>query len=696
VATYDYTDEDDALLFQAVRYDPKDFKQRQLDGKGGWIWNLKGVRRVLYRLPELMAADPAKPVFIVEGEKDANRLIQQGLIATTNPMGAKKWLPEYSGYLEGRHVVIVPDNDREGQEHAVKVAYSVQGVAKSVRVLELSGLPPKGDVSDWLDAGGTAEELVELVSNLSAWEQTSQAHSVDSVDSVQGWENPQPFASVEVPRFPIDALPPELAEYVSQEAEAKQVPQDLPGCLVLGATAAAVAGKAKVFLNDDWTEPLNNNFVSVLPSGERKSPEFREIFHAMEEKERQLVATKTPEIVRAQTERDILEKRLQNMKTDAAKAKSQAERDGAEVDARELATQLARFEIPVAPRLLADDATPEAVAGLLAEQKGRLAIISTEGGIFEIIAGRYSESVPNLDVYLKAYSGDTIRVDRRSRPAEFIADPCLTVVLTVQPDVIRDLSSKRGFRGRGFLARWNYSLPNSKVGFRNTDAPTVHPGVRAKWMKTLTAILELPYPGDIDTPLIQLSPWAWRKFQAFRKDVEVELRPGGELDGLVDWGNKLCGNVVRIAGLLHTLSWAGGSGYPWDNPISPETMADAISLGKYFKEHAKAAFALMGADGRLASAQSVWDTIVRHKLEDFTVRDLWQKVRRSFSKVTDLEEVLNLLVDLGYIRQVEVLKREGPGQRPSPRYEVNPKALTQNTQGTQNAVPGDINDSEEV
>jgi len=82
--------------------------------------------------------------------------------------------------------------------------------------------------------------------------------------------------------------------------------------------------------------------------------------------------------------------------------------------------------------------------------------------------------------------------------------------------------------------------------------------------------------------------------------------------------------------------------------------------------------------------------------KDFTVRDLWQKVRRSFSKVTDLEEVLNLLVDLGYIRQVEVLKREGPGQRPSPRYEVNPKALTQNTQGTQNAVPGDINDSEEV
>ena len=97
--TYDYTDEDGNFLFQVVRYDPKDFKQRHIGGKGGWIWNLNGVRRVLYRLPELMAADPAKPVFIVEGEKDANRLIQQGLIATTNPMGAGKWLPEYFDFL---------------------------------------------------------------------------------------------------------------------------------------------------------------------------------------------------------------------------------------------------------------------------------------------------------------------------------------------------------------------------------------------------------------------------------------------------------------------------------------------------------------------------------------------------------------------------------------------------------------------
>ena len=139
VSTYDYRDKDGLLLFQTVRYAPKGFAQRRPDGAGDWEWNLKGVRRVLYRLPELLAADPAKPVFIVEGEKDADNLIKLGLVATTNPMGAKKWLPEYSGYIEDRHVVIGPDNDKDGAEHVQEVAYISHGATMSVRVLELAG-----------------------------------------------------------------------------------------------------------------------------------------------------------------------------------------------------------------------------------------------------------------------------------------------------------------------------------------------------------------------------------------------------------------------------------------------------------------------------------------------------------------------------------------------------------------------------
>jgi hypothetical protein len=161
---YDYVDESGALLFQSVRLkDPKDFKQRRPVPWGdGWCWNLQGVRRVLYRLPQLRAAPAWRRVFVVEGEKDADNLATLGLVATTSPLGAGRWRPEYSEFLRGRTVVILPDNDGPGRKHAEDVSASLAGKAAAVRVVELPGLPPKGDVSDWLAAGGTKKRLLGL------------------------------------------------------------------------------------------------------------------------------------------------------------------------------------------------------------------------------------------------------------------------------------------------------------------------------------------------------------------------------------------------------------------------------------------------------------------------------------------------------------------------------------------------------
>jgi hypothetical protein len=164
VKTYDYTDEAGTLLFQVVRLEPKAFRQRRPDGKGGSIWSLKGVRRVLYRLPELVKADPSQPVFVVEGEKDADTLAGLGWVATTNPMGAGKWRPEYSEALRGRHVIILPDNDEPGRQHAEKVAKALKGVSASVLIINLPGLPEKGDVSDWLQVpGNDKDKLLALI-----------------------------------------------------------------------------------------------------------------------------------------------------------------------------------------------------------------------------------------------------------------------------------------------------------------------------------------------------------------------------------------------------------------------------------------------------------------------------------------------------------------------------------------------------
>jgi 5S rRNA maturation endonuclease (ribonuclease M5) len=170
IATYDYRDTNGKLLFQVCRTADKRFFQRRPDGKGGWLNGLGGIQPVLYRLPEvLQALKQGETIFIPEGEKDVDNLARLGLAATCNPMGAGKWRDHYSNWLKGANVVILPDNDEPGRKHAQQVAQSLYGKAASVKVLELPGLPAKGDVSDWLEAGHTKEELMRLAEETPDW-----------------------------------------------------------------------------------------------------------------------------------------------------------------------------------------------------------------------------------------------------------------------------------------------------------------------------------------------------------------------------------------------------------------------------------------------------------------------------------------------------------------------------------------------
>lgn len=161
VARYHYRDETGAPLFDVVRFHPKDFRQQAASG----AWSLKGVRRVLYRLPEILAAQ-GEPVLIVEGEKDADRLFAMGFIATCNPGGAGKWSADYTKALAGRRCIVIPDNDDPGRDHARTVVQALQGAGIAASTLVLDGLPAKGDVSDWLAAGGTADDLRRAIAAL--------------------------------------------------------------------------------------------------------------------------------------------------------------------------------------------------------------------------------------------------------------------------------------------------------------------------------------------------------------------------------------------------------------------------------------------------------------------------------------------------------------------------------------------------
>ena len=169
VASYDYTDANGATVFRVLKWGPKKtFSQRSPDGVGGWRNSTKGVRLVPYRLAELIAARNTAnghppQVFICEGEKDCDRLRQWGLTASANPGGAGKWRRDYNQYFAGFNVVVLADNDDAGRKHAHQVANALLPLAALVRILEFDGLEAKGDISDWIDAGATQDDLECLV-----------------------------------------------------------------------------------------------------------------------------------------------------------------------------------------------------------------------------------------------------------------------------------------------------------------------------------------------------------------------------------------------------------------------------------------------------------------------------------------------------------------------------------------------------
>jgi len=181
VCAYDYVALDGTLMHQTVRFDPKEFVQRRPDPDpdhdGQWIWNLEDIEPVLYRLPEW---HNSSWVCVVEGEKDADNLSALGIPATTNAMGAKNWRPSYSEALAGKHIALIPDNDDPGRAHAALVASHLRNHAGQIKIVTLPDLPPKGDVSDWIAAGGTKAQLIELIKSAQPIDQAAITEPVSA------------------------------------------------------------------------------------------------------------------------------------------------------------------------------------------------------------------------------------------------------------------------------------------------------------------------------------------------------------------------------------------------------------------------------------------------------------------------------------------------------------------------------------
>jgi hypothetical protein len=527
-------------------------------------------------------------------------------------------------------------------------------------------------------AEGSAESAQSAESRVTE----DSAGSADSAEtSPPLWEPPTPLTRAgQPPAFPVEAFPDWLSDYVQAEAVATQTPVDLPAMMALATLAAAGGGLYRIQVRPGWQEPLNLYVVVAMPPGSRKTQVVGDVTRPLVRYDEDEAKRMAAIILQETTGKRIAERAADAAQAAAGKA-SDAERDQLTADALAAAERAASIHVPPVPRMLADDVTPEALASLMADSPyDRMAMLADEGGVFDMMAGRYSNKGPNLDIYLKGHAGTLPhRVDRQGRPPEYIQRPTLTIGLAIQPDVLWACKDQPGFRGRGLLARFAYAIPANTVGYRNVSAPPVPPDTaghyhdqvqilaRSLLQEAETARLEDPD----QLPMLSLAPDATALLLAFAAEIEPRLAPDqGDLGHIADWAGKLVGAVARIAGLLH-LAERLETG--WGDPVSADTTADAILVGRYLIEHALTAFGSMGSDPLLNDALYVLNWIERNATEQISRRDLFTALPRGrFPKAPDLDPALILLESHGYLRRVEQPKPKGAGRPPSPVYEVNP------------------------
>ncbi|MBL8796320.1 MAG: DUF3987 domain-containing protein [Planctomycetia bacterium] len=527
------------------------------------------------------------------------------------------------------------------------------------------------------------EEVERIVDDLAAKQQASAAGAAC-------WESPVAFHDFAVPSFPTACLTAWLRVYVEAVAQATQTPCDMVAMLALAAVAAALAKKVEIVVTEGYREPVNLFTVTAMPPGSRKSAVFAEVTAPLLEYEESEIQRLKPVMAKAKTEREIQEARLDNLKSAVVKGKPE-EQAKLTQDAGKLAADLATTSLPSLPRLIASDTTPERLGTLLHDHGGRMAVLSPEGDVFDLMAGRYSgKGMPNFGVYLNGHAGDDLRVDRVARTAEFVHRPALTLGLVVQPDVIRGLADKPGFHARGLLGRFLYCMPKSLIGQRKADPSPVPALVRDTYHKNMLALLKLTASIDnekMEHPhLLQLSPEARQKQLSFAKRIEPMLDESCELGSMADWGAKLVGAVARIAGQLHMAEHVAAK-EPWAVPVSEATMEHAITIGEYLIPHARAAYAQMGADPVIEEAKFVLRWLQRKQLTTVTEREVFEGTKGRFKRVEHLRPALGVLVNHGYLHQQAAPARTGAGRRPSPAYQVNPACYSHNSHNSQNGPP---------
>lgn len=660
IAIYSYRGPDGAELYQVIRYHPKTFRVRHKNKHRAWVWKAP-TENVPYRLPELLKAKAGATVFIVEGEKDVDLLTEAGLVATCNRGGAGRgrFKKDWGEFFAGKEVCVIPDNDDPGREHAEAVVEIVAPHAKDVVLLELPGVPDKGDVTDWFAIDGNSiVDFLLMVRNRfaesfrlrqappaappaepsrgDAWE-GDQAAADDRDDLDDGWKP-----------FPLDTLPAVLADYV--RAGSKALPCD-PALIAVPALVccAGLIGNTRVIqLKATWQEPSILWGCCIAEPGAKKSPAFD-------------LAKDPVAAIDFQLSKEN-RKRQEFYEYDlAAWENRNGKRNG---------TPLAHAEDPRPARPddqkhTISDITVETVIKELQRNPRGLVLLRDElRGWFQGF-GRYSStgsSGPDLAFWLEAHRGRLYRYDRKSGDGCSLTIPRASVSIygTIQPQVMQRLFSKEFFES-GFAYRLLMCLPPRH---RSRWTEDVIPfAVKERYAELLKQLHQLDAAEvreeEFSPQVVMLEPDAYRAWIHHHDQIESKMDDSmGDAAQLLE---KLKANLARFALVFAVIDGIGaGSGATL---VHVDQVDRAARLMWWFFAEIQRVYAMIHAPEEKFESDRILEWI-KGRGGFCTARDLYKSNKSRYASSARAQVILEDLERKGMGKIID--RPPGPhGGRPS-------------------------------
>ncbi len=459
------------------------------------------------------------------------------------------------------------------------------------------------------------------------------------------WAQPTPLRpdGANLLPFPVNALPPIIGDMADAIATTTSTDVAMAGTAILSAVSYCFSGVYRMSAKRDHTEPLVLDALTVAEPSFKKSPvismvkqPFIQFAHDWNENNKQ-------DIFKSKAEYKLLEGKLEAL---------EKKKDVTAEEIAKLQTEISNIPPSNFRRIVVDDITPESLVHQL-EENSTLLMISDEAGMLGNFSGRYNNNVPNLDLLLKSWNGETYISDRATRESIILKKPYMSICLACQPYVFNSMINNSAFKGSGLIARFLYCFPASNIGTRKYDTQAVPEKVTEDYKYLVYKLLKTKFNYRDEKELyLHFDGKSYSEFVDYYNNF-IEPHLVTDMAFCKDWGGKYHGQLLRLCGIIHCVKCALNDKNPVETSVGIDTFCNAIEIGEYFREQAIYAYSLGDVDIATVKAERVLNKIRSKHITQIRQNDLHHLCRSTlFKNAQDFGETIDMLEEYKYICRV--------------------------------------------